>query len=126
MKETKVFKKLKKIMSPLVWRLTRIENILEDGTPDTFCQSIFGSFWIELKQVKKKILKHNTAIRPRWQPGQIGWAMDHIRYKGTWFLIIAINDKLYIIDEPKEVYYFNNFKKIETDLDIVNMLKTKK
>ena len=104
MKETKIYTHLKNVLPS--FRPTRIENSCELGTPDCFWQGKGGSFWTEFKQVKvgTNIYTH-TQVKPDWRPGQVGWARDHIKFGGLWFLVVAVNDKIYIVDHPKVMYF---------------------
>ncbi len=104
MKETKLYQKVKRLLPKM--RATRIENSVELGTPDTHWQGWEGSFWAELKSLNVRITNYDQVIKPDWQPGQVGWGKNHIKFGGKWFLFISIGEHIFLTNLPQETYLF--------------------
>ena len=100
--ETKMLKKIK--ANNPAHKITGIESgSTELGIPDCFIQSNKGSLWVELKQ-KSKWPRGADTIKPRWRPGQIKWAEDHLNHGGKWCLIIVIGETWFYTPVPKKEY----------------------
>ena len=72
------------------------------GIPDAFIQLKKKCAWVEFKTVPAK--NSSNFVRPEWQEGQIPWALEYKLHGGTWFLVVAVGDKVFYSKESKDSY----------------------
>jgi penicillin-binding protein-related factor A (putative recombinase) len=67
--------------------LTRLENLVGNGTPDVEGCLCGRQFWIELKCIPKRT---NSLLRIRFQPSQIPWMQRRQRAGGHVFVLLQV------------------------------------
>ena len=102
--------------------LTRIENMVDEGTPDVEGSIDGRQVWIELKSCARPV-KAKTPIHPKVRQSQSDW--HHERSEAqcrTLFILVQVGDasqaKLYLI--PGREY--DNIVAPEIDLEILSVL----
>jgi len=94
--------------------LQRVENSIDLGTPDVFYINNEGyQGWMELKVINDKV-KNRKIVSPKWRPGQMAWARKYSKSADsiTWYLIIAINNDIYITPEISKTYKMDDLEQV--------------
>lgn len=92
--------------------IQRIENLVDNGTPDSWISYGQGSLWAELKQLKRVPV---TKFKMPWRPGQLAW-YKRMRRKSDadYFVILTIDKQWYLLNskliEMKEFYTMEEIK----------------
>lgn len=68
--------------------LRRVENVLEQGTPDVEGCLSGGQFWIELKCTGSN---NEGSMKLRFQPGQIPWLTRRTLAGGRAFVLVQVD-----------------------------------
>ncbi len=105
MKETKMWKELKKAFKEVVpyGLIERIESSITPGIPDIHYRTAQHEGWVELKQLKRR--------RDHWvvpfRPGQFAWLNKYYILNGVSVLVATIDTDWYFFmdDQIKERYY---------------------
>ncbi len=78
---------------------TRVENLLEVGTPDvTYCLPGGVEGWLELKHVHKWPAREGTRVRVKFEPGQVPWLLDRAARGGRVRLLVRVGWGNYLFD----------------------------
>lgn len=90
MKEKEFWKKFRPLFQLHAKYCERIENRVNQGTPDVFCLGNNGeAIWVELKSVK------SICEKPVFQPQQPIWHKKYAASGGKSYVVVYCGDKIY-------------------------------
>lgn len=82
--------------------LTRIENRVGCAMPDVIAQTIIGTgVWLEFKAAEWPKRASTPALRGKFQPGQIPWAMRWNLRGGHSFIITRFGQSDWLLHRPQ-------------------------
>lgn len=118
MKEKEFWEKIRPFIQKHTKYYERIENRVNQGTPDVFCLSKnLQPIWIELKTVK------DLLQRPKFQPQQPIWHKIYASKDGNSIILVNCKDIVYAVkgsdvdsffEENFVVENFTNIKNIDS------------
>jgi len=100
MNESGFWRYLYNRMKP-VWIAERIENLVDEGTPDVyFTTTVNGSMgWIELKYAHRWPKRPTTPLRlDHFTPAQKGWLKRHGMAGANVFVLLQVDREYFIFD----------------------------
>ncbi len=87
-RETELYHVVQNAAQAHGWEYCRIENKLQNGTPDIFLFRAHDYWLIEAKMLRKTLLR-SIEDDLKWQPGQLTFMLRALRSKANYMLIVG-------------------------------------